>query len=168
MRTVSTSAMAGYLEPYSASQELIFAEISHAAIGEAIRVVADVKDFVWGGQTHIGVPFQLKWLSDGDGPPRGTVTMQNVDRRLGEIVRAITSPPEMVLTVLLSDDFDLTADPRTEIGTAEIIVQARHLRLANVRGNAGAIRADITSFDFGAEPWPFLRATIDQCPGLYW
>lgn len=166
-RSISDALLAEMVQPQSGVLLLQFAEISHPSLALPIRVVSDVKDYVWGGETYSGVPFRLELLSDGERPPRGAITIQNVDRRIGEMARALATPPHLTITLLSSDDFDLTADPRTETGTATVEYQASHLRLKKIRADAIAVQAEIMSFDPSAEPWPQTRATKDRLPGLF-
>ena len=94
--------------------DLCFLTITHDDLAEPIRVVWDTKDFVYGGETFIGFPFDLEILSDDEKPPQAKLTIQNIDPRIGDSIRELSSPPRLKIELLSSADFDLTVDPRTE------------------------------------------------------
>lgn len=91
---------------------IVFVTITHPELPSAIRVANDAVDYVWNGDTYIGFPFDISLISDGDQPPSARLTVQNVDRRIGEAVRDLTSPPRLRIDLLAASDFDETANPR--------------------------------------------------------
>jgi Domain of unknown function (DUF1833) len=99
---------------FSDEVDLCFLTISHPTLSEPIRVVWDTKDFIYGGYTWTGFPFDLEILSDDEQPPQARLVIQNVDPRIGDTIRALTSPPRLKIELLSSADFDLTVDPRVE------------------------------------------------------
>lgn len=92
---------------------LAFVTISHASLDDPIRVVWDVKDYVWGGLRYIGFPFDMQILSDEEGPPKAQLSIQNIDPRIGDTIRGLPTPPKVSLLLLSSADFDTNNDPRT-------------------------------------------------------
>ncbi len=146
---------------------LEFIRISHDALSDDIRCVNDIVDFMYAGELYAGCPFSLSLLTDTDQPPRAKITVQNVDRRIGEAIQAIDDAPNLEILVMSSADFDLSVKPRTPIGTPTVEYAARFLRLENVEVDAMTVSADIASWDFTQEPWPAIRATKGRLPGLF-
>ncbi|MDZ4382798.1 MAG: DUF1833 family protein [Parvibaculum sp.] len=147
---------------------IVFLTITHPALSEAIRVVSDGVDYVWNGLTYTGFPFEISLISDGDRPPSAQLSVQNVDRRIGEAVRDLASPPRLRIDVLAASDFDESATPRVSATTGEPEAEytAASLFLANVRGDA-FLEAEITGWNYLQEVWPGIRATQNRLPGLY-
>lgn len=159
----------------SSSEEhiLVLLKISDSSGLAPARVVSDTVDYLYddgaGEQRYVGFPFVIELLSDDGRPPRGRLTIQNVDARIGARVRLLTEAPSMILTVLASADFGAaTGDPKTRsaIGTPAIEYQALHLALRNIKVDAMAVSADIVSYDYTSEPWPAIRSTPNLLPGL--
>lgn len=166
-RTISTAFRRSAEARESGDVFLEFIRITHDALSEPIRCVNDIVDFMYGGELYVGCPFSLSLLTDTDQPPRAQLSVQNVDRRIGEAILAIDTPPLLLIKLLSSVDFDLSVKPRTPIGTPIVEYEADFLRLENVSVDAMTVTADIASWDFTQEPWPAIRATKGRLPGLY-
>lgn len=151
---------------FSDEVDLIFLRISHASIS-TIRVVNDTNDYILGGNTYIGFPFDIEILSDDEGPPTARLSIQNVDPRIGDSIRSLMTPPTLAIRLISSTDFDLTVDPHTEIGTATLVYVADSLFLINVSVDIMTITAQIVGWDYQQRVWPHERATQDNFPGLF-
>jgi len=101
---------------FSNEADLCFLTISHGTLAVPIRVVWDTKDFVYGGNTFTGFPFDITILSDDESPPKAQLAIQNIDSRIGETIRSLSTPPRLKIELLSTLDFNITTDPRTEIG----------------------------------------------------
>ena len=132
-----------------------------------IRVVNDPKDHTYGGETYTGFMFDIEILSDTDQPPRAQVSVQNVDRQIGEALRQTTDPIRCTITICPGSEFDQTVDPRTEIGTAAVVYQATDLYLVDVEVDAMYVRGVLMLWDYSQEQWPSVMATQDRMPGLF-
>ena len=168
-RTVPASVMAELERQTSADALLTFLTLTHPDLGQPVRVVADHSDFkyVLGGDTYQGMPFGGGILTDDDQMPTAELIIPNIDRRIGFALKRSRSRPSIDLAVYSSADFDLTVNPRTEIGTASKVYSFVDFYLSEVQLDAIAIRGRVTLRDYAQEPWPYLRATQDRCPGLY-
>lgn len=176
----------------SASGEvvLIFLTIAHADLpGTPIRVVSEDQGGVSykngllvnykyqnlnldevSSHLYLGCPFLMELLSDDDRPPRGTLTVPDVDRSIGINVLALTSAPEITVTLLKLSDFSDAVDgdnARNPTGTPDVEYFAEALFLRNFSGDASMVSADIQSTDIAGEFWPKTRATSDLLPALY-
>ncbi|OAO02718.1 hypothetical protein A8B76_05085 [Roseovarius indicus] len=153
----------------SADALLVFLTLTHPDLGQPVRVVSDHPDFsyVLDGETYQGLPFDGGVLTDNDQMPSAELIFPNVDRRIGFALERSTNRATIDLAVYSSADFDLTVNPRTEIGTASKVYSFVDFYLSEVQVDAIAIRGRITLRDYAQEPWPYLRATQDRCPGLF-
>lgn len=167
-RTITDALKQELYAPRTGEMILMFATIDHTVLIDPVRVVNDIKDYVLGTNTYTGCPFNISLVSDGERAPRAVVTIQNVDRRIGEIVTSITTPPSFKLQVFSSLDFDLTVDPRVEsTPPATVEYEADFLFLREIRVTSANIQGELTTNVFTSEPWPSVRATKDRLPGLF-
>lgn len=140
---------------YSSVAMLVLVEIRHQDLGAPIRLANNTEDVISNGDTFIGFPFEIELPGDEDGPPRGSLTVQNVDRRIGQAIIDLQTPPRLRLMVVLSTDLDTP------------FLDFKHFYFRNIRGNASQLSGDIDSWDMPTEPWPARRADKARCPALY-
>jgi Domain of unknown function (DUF1833) len=151
----------------SPEADLCFLTISHGQLSEPVRVVWDTKDYIYGGKTFIGFPFDIQIFSDDEGPPKAQLAIQNVDSRIGETIRILQTPPRLKLQVLSTLDFNIAVDPRTEIGTANVIYSFDKAFLINCKIDYLTVSADIVGYGYLQRVWPGKRATQTLFPGLF-
>jgi hypothetical protein len=166
-RTITSAFRTAAQSSFRDEVDLIFLTITHADLGLPIRVVWDTKDFVYGGNTFIGFPFDLELLSDDESPPTARLQIQNVNPQIGDSIRSLLTPPRIKIQLLSSLDFNLNVTPRTEIGTATVIYSADQLFLINVSVDAMVISGQIVGWDYVQRVWPAERATAANFPGLF-
>ena len=167
-RNISTTFRQATEARYEGSIPLIFLKLDHSQLIEPICVVSDIADYIYDSQTWMGnLPFEVELVTDTDSLPRARLRLQNVDRRIGEVVRALTSPVEVVVKVLSSDDFDLNHNPRTPFGTPTVQYEANSLLLRDIKGDSLALEGSLSVIDPTTEPYPAVRATKNRLPGLY-
>lgn len=152
---------------FTPEANLIFLTITHPLMGSTIRVVNDTKNFIYGGNTFIGFPFDIQILSDDEKPPKAQLAIQNVDSQIGEAIRSLITPPRLKLELLSTLDFNIAVDPRTEIGTAAVAYSFDKGFLTNVKVDFLTVSADIVGWDFMQRVWPAVRATQTLFPGLF-
>lgn len=157
----------------TAEAMLVFVEISSPDIADVIRVVSDGAPFIFNGHEWLAFGFDAELLTDGEEPPEGRLTVQNVDRRIGDAIRATTRPPRVSIYVVPASEFDESVSPRTEIGQTES--PARHavpaysatfLDLTDVEANVMEVVGTLRSRNYTQRAWPGRRATKDYCPAL--
>lgn len=146
---------------------LFFLQISHADLEEPIRLVSDGADYICGGKRWSGIPFDVVILSDGENVPRGEITVQNVDRMIGESILNVSGEVRVTIEIRTSADFDLDTDPRQEIDTAVVHYRAPLLYLTGVSIDAMSVSGELRSWDFTQESYPAMSATQDRLPGLF-
>jgi len=163
-----TDAQIGALEaPEGPDALLSFIEVVHPALPATKRFVTDVLDFVWGGETYRAIGgMEMPLADDADSPARPVVTIPNIDREVGETLEAVPTRAVVRQTVLSSADFDLTADPRTEIGTALPIYDMADFEVVSASWDAVAAEITLMLRDYSQEQYG-LRATPDLLPGVF-
>lgn len=152
---------------FSPEADLCFITITHPLLIDPIRVNWDNKDYIYGGNTFIGFPFEITLLSDDENPPKATLTIQNIDSRIGETIRGLVNPLRLKLELLSTLDFDTTVDPRTEIGTANVVYSFDKAFLTNCKVDDLTVSADIEGWNYLQRVWPGKRGTQDLLPGLF-
>lgn len=181
MRTLSTPFRNEIEAQDSAEVALIFATITHPDLFDAVRVVSEgdggysvkngqIVNYRYNGELYLGCPFRIELVTDNDRPPRGKVTLPDIDGRIGIEVLPLVDSPKIKLDVLVASDFSAGVDgdnARTPTGTPVVEYSADHLFLSNVSGDAMMIEGTLTGVDYTAEPWPKIRTTQDRLPGLY-
>jgi hypothetical protein len=145
---------------------IIFATVSHPGLEEPLPVNSDVVDFVLGGTTYKGVAFSASLLTDDDQPPVGKISIENVDRVIGEAVQLLSTAPAVKVEVYARSDFD-NSTPRMPIGTPTPQYTAQGLFLRNINGDVLGITADLGTYDIANEPWPATRSTMQKLPALF-
>jgi hypothetical protein len=151
----------------SAHALLGFLTVTHASLLEPIRLVSDVFDYELEGVTYLGLPFEYKLVTDSDRAPTASLTVQNIDRRIGTVLRNTNTRAQLALKILSSADFDLSREPRVALGATSTIYAFSHFELSDVSANVLEISGTVKLFDPSTEPWPHIRATQTRAPGLY-
>jgi hypothetical protein len=165
-RTISTSFRQD-LENVAAEDVPVFlATITHASMSSPLYINSDIVDYTYNGHTYVGMAFSMALLTDDDTPPRGKISVHNVDTRISEWFQSLTSPPELAFVLVAKSDFT-DADPHAAIGTPAVEVSASHLFMRNISVNAMTVSADLTSYDVLGELWPQTRTTAENTPALY-
>lgn len=167
MRTFSTTFRAALEAPYNDDPPMVFITIEHDSLVAPIRCVYDVVDYVLDGDTYVGFPFDVVLVSDSEDAPRGRLSVQNVDRIIGEAVRELSSPPKVTIEIYPASDFDLTVRPRVPLGIPQLAYRAAFLYLRNVSVDVLTASGDLTSWEYANLPWPSKFATQALLPGLF-
>jgi len=93
--------------PESGDPFLYMLEISHPTWSTPFYMVDNTVDVVSNGKTYIAWPFDfINGDDDGERLPEVSITIDNVDRRLIEIIRATIDPPSMAIKMVLASDPD--------------------------------------------------------------
>lgn len=180
MRTITTGFRNSVENQANTELMLIFALVQGA--GEPIRIVTEdqngcsvangkIVNYNWNGALWLGCPFILTFLSDDDKPPTAKFSIQNVDRRIGQWIKAlpIQSPQISFFLLKYSEWVAGVYDSNNALspsGTPTVEETAAYLFLRNVSVGDDLVTADVGTFDIANEPCPYIRTTQDRCPGL--
>lgn len=130
--------------------------ITHPDLPEPERLVRDFKDLVSRGMTFRAVPFTfIKPGSGEDGPSRAKVAIDNVDQRMVQLVRSLSTPPTLVLEIVLESDPDTVQQ------------EFPLFRLMQVSGDRSVIEAELVDVDDDAEPLTADTFTPSTAPALF-
>ena len=144
-----------------------FLTIRHSGLDAPLRLVSDQFAYVYDGQQYTGMPFEWTLVTDNDSAPEARLVVQNVDRRIGRALRKLNERAQLSLVILSSGDFDLSQDPRQEVGTASVVYAYAHFELSGIEANTIEVSGRVVLYDPSSEPFPVVRATEDRCPGLF-
>ena len=169
MSRIAAEARRAELEEVAAPDAILaFLTITDVGLDEPIRVVSDVTDYQLDGALFVGLPFGFRLVTDTEEIPRAQLTMQNVDRRIGQAILNLRGRPDLTLELRSSADFDLSVVPRTPLGLAAPIYAFRRMTLRDVSVSATELTGTVMLHDYSTEPWPSKRAIAQRLPGLFW
>lgn len=153
-RTLSSAAVAAINAQESSEVWLVLLTMSNAGM-TTIRVVNNNEDVVSRGNTYQAFPFELELPGeDPDSPSSARLRIDNVDKRIVEAIRSITTPPQITLEVILASQPD----------TVEISYS--DLSLRSVDFDADSVRGELTFESIYSEPVT-LTITPNRFPGLF-
>lgn len=150
---------------------LVFVKIDHDSWDDPIRVVSDGAAYIWnegsgGDKEWSPCGFILGLPSDSEEAPIGTITIQNVDKRIGEGIAAVTGPLDVDIWIIKSTEFNTAVEPRVPTGTPALEANWPGYKLRNFSVNAARATAEIFVVDPGAEQYG-RRVRKGSVPGLY-
>lgn len=169
-RPLNSTFLAQILAPQAGDGPVVLATVSHSGFAATRRFNSDNCNYIYGGNTYLGVSLVVGPLSDDDRPPRGTIRMVNVNQLIGKEMLGISTPAALTLVIVNSANFNAYSsgiDARSSIGTPPKLYEATNLLLRNIRGDALFVEADIESIDVTSQPWPYITATKERTPALY-
>ena len=168
-RALTTTVADTMNAQHTSEDYLVFLTLTHPRVSDEINVVTDPKNFILDGKTFLGFHFNIALLTDTEAMPSAQVTIQNVDRKIGDTLQKLDIPARVKLELIALSEFTLTVDPRTEVNTfttARIYV-ADYLYLIDVKVDSLSLTGRLVSWDFAQEPYPGMFATKDRFPGLF-
>lgn len=160
---------------------LVLLELTHPDISPPIRVANDFTPldedeplqpnvpYFYGNKLWQAFPFDVSLVNNSAGIPEAKLRIQNVDRRIGQALLAISDPIRISVTVLSSADFELNLAGTRMVEVSSAVVQ-RFWPLAylmNVSWDRREVTADVKGFDISLEPFPYQRATVARTPALW-
>lgn len=147
---------------------LVFLRITHPRLPEPVRVVRDAPrlSYVWGGETWTAIPFGFTLMSDNDTVPEVKLTLPNITAKYLTAFENVIDPARVEAWLISSANFDLSVNPRTEIGTAHVEWSHPALDLIDTRFSANTLTGRVVMPDLDTEPVPSVRVTADRFPGV--
>jgi hypothetical protein len=151
----------------SAHALLSFVEVTHPALpGGVLRYVTDALPFVWGGETWTPIgQIELPLADDAEDASRLRVTIPNIDRVVGQTIRRIGTRMNVAQNILSSADFDLTVNPRTEIGTAAAFYSMKRFKTLDAQFDVMAAEVSLVLREYSQAEYG-LYATQSILPGV--
>lgn len=135
---------------------LCLLEIDQDALSSTIRIVNNTQNITHNGNLYTAFPFEFTLPQDSDeNMPAATVTIDNVDRQIVEMIRSLTGPATVTVTVVLASSPDTI-----EAGPYEMTLRDTGYDAFQVTG-----RLDVE--DMLNEPYPADSFTPNTFPGLF-
>lgn len=107
MRALSPLALESAFAAQTEEVWLILLTIQHATLANPLRFVNDYQSLVSRGNVFLAFPFEVEFPEqDPDSPGEARLTIDNVDRQIVNTIRAISSPPDITLEVVLASQPD--------------------------------------------------------------
>ena len=142
-------------DAYSADgpEPLMLLKIEHADM-TTIRLVDNLVDITSGGDIYTAKAFTLR-LPDSleDAPSGGRLRIDNVSRELGQVLRTISSPPDVTIALIRQEDPD----------TIEMSWPA--MQMTNVQFDFLTVEGNLAFENLSSEPCPFLTFSPAEFPG---
>ena len=146
---------------------LTFAEVTHPALSEPLRVVTDVLEYTWNVVLWSPVMFTVEALTDSDRPTEARIVLPAIDQTITNALIDLPDRARISIWVLSSADFDLSVEPRAQIGTPVPAMELLNFDLVDINGTVMDASGRLMLRDYSQEPWPGVRATQSRCPGLF-
>jgi len=122
---------------------IVLITIDHNALPTPIRVSSDAVDTVSRGNTYTHCPFKLQLPVDEPGAPyRAKIAIDNVDRRIVQNLRTITTAAEILVEIVRA------SDPNT------VDMALPDFELAVADYDQLEVSGELNLEDFSAEPFP--------------
>ncbi len=130
--------------------------IDHPDLAAPIRVVNDEIDLTSNGEVFTAFPFELTLPNDEEGRvPRARLRIDNVDRRIVQAIREVSSAPTVQIEVARASAPDVVEVPFPV------------LQMAKVRYDAFVVESDLILPGLENEPYPAAKFTPKDYPGLF-
>lgn len=173
MRLLSLNKRLALDAPASDLIEVALIEISHADLPAPIRLSTDNTERIttdplvygtrstWRGANPASEPFL--WVvagavlpgDDAEAPATAQLILDNLDSAMVELLRAVSSPPDVALAVVMAASPDLVEQEWTG------------LRVTSAEVDAGQIVLSLSRDQIELEPFPAGRMTRRNFPGLH-
>lgn len=130
--------------------------MTHPALPDTLFFVNNYANIVSNGITFIAWPFDLPMPEIGsDTLPQLTLTIDNVDRRIGESIKAIQTPIDVeIMWVLASNPDQIEGGPL-------------FLRMMGTETTLQQISGSLNFEDLLNEPFPYNTYNPGNAPGLF-
>lgn len=134
---------------------LVLLTISHETLGQPFRFVRNRVGVTSRGNGFLASHFEIELPGDGDEVPRAVITVANVDRRIGQTLERLVTPPTCLIELVLAS-------------TPDTVERAwDQFELLEVTWDAFTVQGTLSRRLHWDEPWPFIRVTPARFPGLF-
>jgi hypothetical protein len=134
---------------------IVLVTLSHPDLLEPLHCASMDIDVMSRGETFLGWPMSIKLPTAGSSAKRGTLLIEDVDPRIGEVIRGLKGEIGLLFEYVSRDDPD------------DLILDHGGLLFSNISGNDGVISGEITGIASINDTWPIARATPDTSPGVF-
>jgi hypothetical protein len=153
---------------------ICFLEISHPQLynnenGEnvIVRLVSDTVNYDYLGYTWQALPFNIGLVTDDDGPPRASLQVQNVDRKIWELIEKIDTPLSVSFFVTSASYFNNARPKAPKIDPVPILYTALDLDWIGLSVNPANVDGSLEAYNRAQEPYPNKPIKQVFFPGLF-
>lgn len=164
-RNISNNARSATFSAQTSEAFIVLLTISHPSFVQPIRVssdptqilpIANVMGTISNGVEYVFLPFEIQLPQQDDGSTaRATINIDNIDRSMVMAVRNADSALSVNVAIVLSSSPD----------TVEMSVE--DFKIEHVRYDALSITGNLSVEYFDLEPYPSLRFTPSNFPGMF-
>ena len=155
-RTVSAAFKQAIFAQETNEAFMLLVTISHASLAAPIRVCANGQDIVSNGNTFVGFPVQISLPSDeDDNAPTANMTIDNIDLQIIIGLRALTSPPNVDVAIVLASNPNL------------VEISMPTFKLRNVTYDSMTVTGELKVDDLTEEPYPADQFSPPLFPGIF-
>lgn len=157
MRNLSSGAKSAIFAQQTGEAILVLIELSHPSFVSIMRFTANDQDVISGGNTYLAFPFEITLPDDEDDvPPKASLKIDNVDRRIVSEVRRVSGQPIEVRLFIVT-----ASSPDTiEAGPYSFVLRDTTYTAASIEGS-------LAYDDILSEPFPADSFTPVRFPGLF-
>lgn len=138
--------------------------------GYTKRISETARDVIYGvtsrGNDYIFLPINITLPSEEDASaPKCSLTINDVTRYITPIIRTISSPPKVLMELVLAstlDPININYAPNT---TPEASFPGFYI--TNFTYNAESVQAELSMINYASEPFPAYTFTPAYFPGLF-
>lgn len=156
MRTLTLPAVNSMMAEDTSEVWLTLLTMNHVDLPEPIRVVNNLVNMTSRGNEYVAFPFEFNLpLDDAESLPSVQIKIDNIELLVMETIRGLSSPPNVVIEVVLASSPDLV----------EMAIYDMTMREANY--DAQEITADLVIEDVLNQRWPANTYNPAQFAGLF-
>jgi hypothetical protein len=134
---------------------LVLLTIAHETLADPFRFVRNRVRVTSRGNEFLASHFEIELPNDGADVPQARITVANVDRRIGQTLQAIVTPPSVTIELVLGSTPDTVERSWSQF------------QLTEVTWDALTVQGTLTRIAYWDEPWPYIRVTPSRFPGLF-
>lgn len=154
-RSLSSAARQALFAQQTGEAIIILLTLTEASLPAPIRVCTAGEDVVSNGETYQAFPFEITMPDDTDeAPPTVRLTIDAVDRRIIEAVRAAEGAIAVQMQIVFSSDLD------------QVEVMLGEFKLTEVEYSALSVEGTLSFEDILSEPYPADTFTPAKFPGM--
>lgn len=154
-RSLSSAARQALFAQQTGEAIIILLTLTEASLPAPIRVCTAGEDVVSNGETYQAFPFEITMPDDTDeAPPTVRLTIDAVDRRIIEAVRAAEGAIAVQMQIVFSSDLD------------QVEVMPGEFKLTEVEYSALSVEGTLSYEDILSEPYPADTFTPAKFPGM--
>lgn len=139
----------------SDDQYLQLVTFRHRDLSAPIRIAKNGADVESQGHTFRKGWFELELPTDKNEPPKGRISVPNIDRQFSALLLRLRRPPRVQLQAVLRSAPDT------------VIENYDKLFMRGISGDANFISGTLDSWNFTTEPWPARSGNQARCPALW-